>query len=241
MKKFIKKVLTLLLVLGVSLSGVIFYLGYREYRDVTENVSIQKQVLEVTQKDDYASLEMIPQIFMDAVVSVEDERYWKRNSTLDFEALLRATYHNIRNLSLVEGASTIPQQVSKNLYFSHSASFKRKVAEYFITRDLLKVYSKEEILELYVNMIYYGAGAYGVQSAALNYFNMNVWELNDGELVILAGLPQAPSVYDLNVNYDLAKQRQSHVLDRMVKTGVLKEAEAEVIYDMEVRHEEAND
>lgn len=84
MKKFTKKVLTLLLVLVVSLSGVIFYLGYREYRDVTENVSIQKQVLEVTQKDDYASLEMIPQIFMDAVVSVEDERYWKRNSTLDF-------------------------------------------------------------------------------------------------------------------------------------------------------------
>lgn len=229
------------LVLGLALGGVVFYLGYQEYRDVTESVPIKEQVLTITQKDDYATLEMIPQIFLDAIVSVEDERYWTRNSTLDIEALVRATYNNLRHLSLEEGGSTIPQQVSKNLYFDHSASFKRKVSEYLITKDLLDLYSKEEILEMYVNMIYYGAGAYSIQSAALNYFNMNVWELNEGELVILAGLPQAPSVYDLNINFDLAKQRQKHVLDRMVNTGALQKQEAEAIYNMEVRHEKAND
>lgn len=241
MKKLLKKLLKLIITLGMLFLIGVWGLGYREYRQVISENPIENSIQNVKNKDLYSTYDEIPSLFLDAIVSVEDERFWVRNGTVDFEALIRATAVNIINLELVQGGSTIPQQVSKNLYFENSASLIRKVSEYFVTRDLLKVSSKQEILELYVNMIYYGNGAYSIKEASLNYFNIYPWQLNEGELVILAGLPQAPSIYDLTQNYDLAKQRQHHVLDRMVANGVLTEEQAHEIFIMEVRNYEKND
>lgn len=241
MKKLLRRIIRLVLIVGLSVGLVVWFFGYQEYQEVTKDHNLVTIIHEIQNQDHYATYETVPSIFYDAIVSVEDARYWDRQGVLDFRALGRAIFTNVKNMSLEEGGSTIPQQVSKNLYFDHAASLVRKVSEYYVTRDLLNTYNKQEILEIYVNIIYYGNGAYGILDATQNYFDLNPWELNEGELVILAGLPQAPSVYDLTQNFDLAKERQKHVLERMVVSGHITETRASEIYNMEVRYYETYD
>lgn len=211
-----------------------WFLGYREYKKVTKADPLNEKIAELKEANYYLNYEQLPVIFLDATVSVEDERLFDRKSVLDKEALLRAAWTNLKNLKFLEGGSTIPQQVAKNLYYGHETSAIRKIAEYYITKDLLDIQTKNQVLEIYVNIIYYGNGAYGISDAAYNYFGLNPWELNDGELTLLAGLPQAPSVYDLTENFDLAKDRQKHVLSRMVSLKKLTQEEADQLYNMEV-------
>ncbi len=234
MKRFFRKLFIRILVLATLVAGAFWYVGYREYQKTIEEKPLDTLLQAVKTESSYLTYEQIPVIFLDAVVSVEDERFYERDSVLDAEALLRATWTNLKNFSLVQGGSTIPQQVSKNLYYDHHASLVRKVAEYYLTKDLMESQSKQQILSLYIHIIYYGNGAYGLMEASENYFGLKPWELNDGELTLLAGLPQAPSTYDLTSNFEGAKQRQKHVLDRMVKKEKLTEKQAEDIYHMEV-------
>ncbi len=234
MKKLLKKLIKFILILCLIIVGTTWFLGYRKYKDIIKLQPIEETIDALRQDPYYLSYDKIPVIFLDAIVAVEDERLYTRETTLDVEAVLRATLTNIKTMSFAEGGSTIPQQVIKNVYFDHTASPIRKVAEYYLTKDLLNIYTKQRVLETYVNIIYYGNGAYSIGQAADHYFSFPVKELNDGELTILAGLPNAPSVYDLTVNFPLAKERQAHVLYRLVETEKLTQEEADEIYRMEV-------
>ena len=133
-----------------------------------------------------------------------------------------ALFSNIKTKSLGMGGSTITQQLAKNMYFSQKKEFTRKVAELFVALDLEKKLTKDEILELYVNIIYFGDGYYGIENASEGYYSKKANELTLEEAIMLAGLPAAPSVYSPTVNKDLANQRYKQVESAMKKYGYLK-------------------
>ena len=128
---------------------------------------------------------------------------------------------NIIEFDFSEGGSTITQQVAKNLCFSQDKKITRKIAELFVVHDLEKDYTKEKILELYVNTNYFGSGYYGIKEAANGYFNKSLDELDLNECALLAGIPNAPSVYSLDANPDLAAQRAAQVINAMKEYGYI--------------------
>ena len=128
---------------------------------------------------------------------------------------------------MIEGGSTITQQLAKNLYFTQEKKFTRKVAEVFVARDIEKLCDKETIFELYVNSIYFGSGYYSVYEAAEGYYGKKPCDLNDYEATMLAGIPNAPSVYSPDVNPTLAEERRQQVLECMVENGYIEEGEIE--------------
>ena len=136
---------------------------------------------------------------------------------------------DLKAMSFVEGGSTITQQIAKNQYYTQEKKLERKFAEIFTAIELEKYCSKQEIFELYVNTIYFGSGYYGIYDAAEGYYGKQPSELSDYEAVMLAGLPNAPSAYSLNVNPDLAYSRMETVLSSMVKCGVIEQEQAEDI------------
>ncbi len=148
---------------------------------------------------------------------------------MDYIAIGRAVYNDIRTMSFAEGGSTITQQLAKNLYFTQEKELTRKVAEVFMAWNLEHSFSKEEILELYVNSIYYGSGCYSIGDASRTYFHKEPSDMTDYECTMLAGVPNAPSVYDPSVNPDLASQRQRQVVGLMVKYAGLSQDKAELL------------
>ena len=163
--------------------------------------------------------------YRNAVISVEDHRYYD-HGPVDFIAICRAFYTNIKNGEFREGGSTITQQVAKNVVLSQERSWIRKIAEIFAAFDLEKNYSKREIFELYVNTSYFGDGYYGIYQASFGYYNKSPKDLNLDEASILAGVPNAPSVYAPTINLNLAKKRQYHVLNKMLEYGYITKNEA---------------
>ena len=141
-------------------------------------------------------------------------------------AITRALLHDIQAGKMVEGGSTITQQLAKNQFFTQKKELTRKIAEVFMVREIEKLYDKEEILELYINSIYYGEGYYCIYDASMGYFGKIPAELSDSECVLLAGIPNAPSVYALTVNEELARQRQKQVIQDMITWGYLTKDEA---------------
>ncbi|GAA0674031.1 MULTISPECIES: biosynthetic peptidoglycan transglycosylase [Clostridium] len=141
----------------------------------------------------YVKLDKMPKALTEGVVHSEDRRFYNHGA-FDVKAILRATVENIKFRRIVQGGSTITQQLAKNLYLSFDQNLSRKIEEIFIAQKLEKLFTKEEILEMYLNVIYYGEGAYGVQEASKKYFNKNVWELNEEECSDLVVIPQAPSL-----------------------------------------------
>ncbi len=218
MKKILKRALLLLLVLGAALCGTVALQGYQMYRDALEGKSLPERVEEVRSDPDYTTADQLPAVYLEAVVAVEDHRFWDHWG-IDLIAIGRAAWHDLTSWSLKEGGSTITQQLAKNLYFSQERSFVRKAAEVFMAFDLERSYSKEEILELYVNSIYFGNGYYCVREASLGYFGKEPWEMDDYESTLLAGIPNAPSVYALTENPELARQRQRFVERQMERYG----------------------
>ena len=137
----------------------------------------------------------------------------------------RAILTNIRYMELREGGSTITQQLAKNIYFDQSKTFLRKIAEIFMAFEIEDNCTKDEILELYLNTSYFGDGYYCVKEAANGYFDKEPIEMNEYESSMLAGIPNAPSVYAPTKNPDLASQRQKQVLEKMVKYEYITEEE----------------
>ncbi|QIK69999.1 transglycosylase domain-containing protein [Erysipelothrix sp. HDW6C] len=234
MKKYIKRGIIALIAIIVLVCGIIVFRGHQQYLAVINDKSLSDTVDAVENKQEFVHLDAMNPLFISATINTEDSRFYTRKAILDFEALGRATLQNLRAKSLVEGASTIPQQVAKNLYFEETTTFTRKVAEYFVTRDLLQNYSKDEILELYLNMNYYGDGFYGIYDASYGYFKVHPKDLNDGQATLLAGLPQAPSYYALSTNFEGARERQKHVLSRMVDEGIITQQQADDIFAINV-------
>ena len=230
MKKVIVKVLIVLLIVGVSFGLVIVGTGYNMYKEAIEEVALEEKVEEIKQKENYTTLEEMPEIYKEAVIAVEDHRFYDHGG-IDIIAIGRALWNDIKALSFVEGGSTITQQLAKNVYFTQEKELTRKVAEVFMAFQIEEHCEKDEILELYLNTSYFGDGYNTVKEASRGYFEKEPLELTDYEAVMLAGIPNAPSVYAPTQNLELAKQRQKQVLDKLVKYEYINEDEAEEILD----------
>jgi len=172
-----------------------------------------------------APTELPPQLIQSFIAS-EDSRFLQHGG-LDFLSILRAVWKNLWAGEIVQGGSTITQQVTKSLLLSPEKSFSRKIKEAFLAYRLDQNLSKRDILFIYLNQIYLGHGAYGVEAAAQTYFGKKSKELNLAEGAMLAGLPQAPSRYSPFMNFQRAKERQRYVLKRMVEEGYLSSWEAQ--------------
>ena len=174
----------------------------------------------------------MPEIYLNALVAVEDKRFYKHNG-VDIISIGRAIITDIKEMELVEGGSTITQQLAKNTYFTQKKELTRKIAEVFAAIQYEKELSKEEILELYINTCYYGDGYYSIADAALGYFDKEVKYMNTYECTLLVGIPNAPSVYAPTKNPELAKERQIQVLKKMLSQGYITEEEVSMISEEE--------
>lgn len=227
MKKFIKFFVILILI-TLSIGLLVIGNGYNMYKNAIEEIPLQEKVKEIQSKENYVKLQELPQIYLDAVISIEDHRFYKHGG-IDIIAIGRALFNDIKAMSFVEGGSTITQQIAKNEYFTQEKKITRKIAEVFMAFEIEKNYNKDEILELYINTIYFGNGYYNIKDAVYGYFKKSIKNLTDGEWIMLAGIPNAPSVYAPTVNPDLAKQRQKQVIDKMIEYEYLTKERANQI------------
>jgi Membrane carboxypeptidase/penicillin-binding protein len=171
-------------------------------------------------RKNYTSLKDIPLTLQQAIIAVEDHRFYQHRG-LDIEGILRASLVNLQHGGIAEGASTITQQLVKNLFLTSDQTWGRKGEELVLALDMELRYTKEEILELYLNTIYFGSGANGIGQASKIYFAKKPADLSLAESALLAGLPNAPSLYSPYVDLDAAKQRQAVVLSAMNRYGYI--------------------
>ncbi|MYL62409.1 PBP1A family penicillin-binding protein [Bacillus hwajinpoensis] len=173
----------------------------------------------------WVDLEHISPNVIDATIAIEDRHFYDHMG-FDFKRIGGAILADLKAMAKVQGASTITQQYARNLFLEHDKTWKRKIAEAFYAYRLEVHYSKEEILEGYLNTIYYGHGSYGIESAARTYFGKKAEELSLAEAAMLAGIPKGPGYYSPYADAERAEERQSTVLQAMVSNDVLSEAEA---------------
>jgi penicillin-binding protein 1A len=173
----------------------------------------------------FVPLREIPRPLRDAVIAIEDARFYSHFG-VDLRGIARAAYANFRHSRIVEGGSTITQQLAKVLFLTPDRSFDRKVKEALLAFELEKRYSKDRLLEIYLNQIYLGHGAYGVEAAARTYFGASVRELALPQVALLAALPRAPGNYSPFEHPDVARRRRALVLTRMVEQGYVKPDDA---------------
>ncbi len=194
--------------------------GYQTYERALLERPIAQVVRKIQSQPSYTPLAQVPQIYKNAVIAAEDHRFYHHNG-IDLLAIADALVRDFRAGEWVAGGSTITQQLCKNQFFTQKKQFTRKIAEVFMVRDIEQRYTKDEILELYINSIYYGSGYYTLADASQGYFGKAPAEMNDWECTLLAGVPNAPSAYAPTVNGELALQRQRQVLDDMLRYGYL--------------------
>lgn len=240
MKKTIIRIIVLTLLILISICIIFLGVGYSKYSNTLKKQNLYSKVEEIKSDENYAKLDEINKFYIDAVVAVEDHRFYEHNG-IDVLALGRAMLRNIKNKELLEGGSTITQQLAKNTFFTQNKEIVRKVAEGFMALDYEKNYSKDEILELYLNTSYFGDGYYTVKEASLGYFNKLPIDLNEYEASMLAGIPNAPSVYAPTVNFKLASERQNQVLEKMVKYEyITEEKKTEILNQKQTYYEYFN-
>ena len=219
MRKKIKYFFFIILAIIIIVCGIVLVKGYNMYEEAVGETSVETMFSDIQSEDDFVTIDEVPEIFIEAVVAVEDKRFYEHNG-VDIISIGRAIWTNIKTFDLTEGGSTITQQIAKNLYFTQKKDFSRKVAEIFVAKDIEELYSKDEILEIYINTNFYGSGYYGIYEAAMGYYDKEPSQLSDYEATLLAGVPNAPSVYSPKVNLSLAEQRQSVVLEEMVNARI---------------------
>ena len=223
--KFLKKLILTLLILIIVLISILFIIGYSTYASALKQKPLVDRVTEVTSKENFVKFGEMSDLYRNAVVAVEDHRFYD-HGPVDFIAICRAFYINLKTKELQEGGSTITQQVAKNIVFSQEQSWTRKLGEIFAAYDLEKNYTKNQIFEIYVNTAYFGDGYYGIYDASHGYYDKDPKDLNLDESSMLAGVPNAPSLYSPNVNLTLAKKRQAHVIKKMQEYGYITQEQA---------------
>ena len=226
--KTIKRLLWLILIVLVIVAGLQIKGGYDKYQQALADRPLNEVLEELQNKDNYTQYEDVPEIYYKALVAVEDRRFYKHNG-FDIIGSARAIYNDIKAWELLEGGSTISQQLAKNLYFPQDNTLRRKIAEIFMAMKIEREYEKEDVLEFYVNGIYYGSGYYSIYDASIGYFDKEPKDMTDYECTLLVGIPNAPSVYSLNNRPDLARQRQKKVIDCMVEVEYITEDEGKEI------------
>ena len=229
----------LILILGVLLAaGTGFYLVTRDLPEIYSLKDYRPDIVSTVYADDGTPVaeffrerrivvptERIPNLLVQAFVAAEDSRFFQHEG-LDYIGILRAMYKNVMAAGIVQGGSTITQQVTKSLLLTPERSITRKIREAILAYRIEKYLSKDEILYLYLNQIYLGHSAYGVEAAAQTYFGKHVQDLTLAECAMLAGLPQAPSRYSPHKNPERARERQMYVLNRMVDAGYITAQQA---------------
>lgn len=182
--------------------------------------------------DQWIELDQISDYLIDATISIEDKNFYKHQG-FDYLRIIKSLYINFKSGKTLQGASTITQQYAKNLFLEFDKTWERKIKEAWLTIQLESQYSKEEILEGYLNTINYG-GVYGIENASYYYFNKSAAELTLAEASILAGIPKSPSNYSPILNYDKSKERQYLVLQAMVNNKVISQEEMDQAYNTEL-------
>jgi len=222
--KTIKKIIISLLIMITLICSILIADGYTLYKNTIGKTDITETIDSIVSRNDFVKRSDLPDHYINAVIAVEDQRFYEHGA-VDAKSIGRAVFINIKDGRPTEGGSTITQQIAKNLFFTQKKELRRKIAEVFAAIELEKRYSKTELLEIYVNTIYFGSGYYGIRQASIGYFGKEPKELSLIETSLLAGIPNAPSVYDLNRNPDLAGQRQIQVITKMVECGYLTQTE----------------
>ncbi len=231
--KFIFFVLFLILFFAISfIVGIII----EAKKDITDVSSIKNKVpietSEIFSSDDvkvaklfienryWVSIKDIPITVKNCLVAAEDERFYQHKG-VDIIAVIRGIISILINKEITQGSSTITQQLARILFLSPEVSIKRKIKEALIANEIEKYFSKDEIMELYLNLVYFGQGAYGIEAAAKTYFAKSSKDLNYPEAALIIGLLPAPSVYDPYTNFSLAKERQLYVLKKLLKLNYI--------------------
>ena len=228
-----------------ALVGIYFYLS-DDLPKITSLADYHPSIITTVYSDDnrkiaefykerriVVPLSKIPIQLQQAFIAAEDSRFYKHRG-IDLFSIIRAFIKNIEAGTIVQGGSTITQQVTKSFLLTPERSYERKIKEAILAYRIDKAFTKEEVLYLYLNQIYLGHGAYGVEAAAENYFGKSVSELNLAECAILAGLPQAPSRYSPFRFPERAKQRQIYVLNRMLAEGFINNTEVTEAIDVKM-------
>ena len=229
----------------VFFSFIIANIGFYVYAFITPKFNINTKdsiiiyddnldnIIDNSKKNDYVKLNNINDNVKNAIISVEDKNFYKHKG-FDYLRIIKALFINLKSNKIKQGASTISQQYIKNLYLTFDQTLKRKMKEAVLTIELETHYSKDEILEGYLNTINFGSGKYGIKEASLYYFNKEPKDLSLEEATILVGIPKNPTYYNPIKNYNNAKKRKKDVLLSMVKNKYITKEKMNEIYKKEI-------
>lgn len=222
--KIFRKIIIVLSIIILVIFSILFFIGYDSYSKVLKEKPLFDRINEITSKENYVKFDDLSKNYINAVIAIEDHRYFDHGA-VDYLSIIRAIFTNLKEGEFEQGGSTITQQVAKNVFFSQERTLARKLGEVFGASDLEKNYSKNEIFAIYVNTAYFGDGYYGIYDACKGYYNKEPKDLTLYEASMLAGVPNAPSIYAPTINPELAKQRQKQVLNAMIKYGYISESD----------------
>ena len=245
MSRFLRYLLTAFIIFGVLIFGIGFGVLAAAFHNLP-NVSLLNHYHSYLATDIYDSKggligevytqdrqpltwDEVPANLKHALVATEDSRFYYHHG-IDFVGIARAALVDLIKMRPVEGASTLTQQLVRNLFLTPQVSLIRKIKEALLAIEIERHFSKDEILLMYLNQVYFGEGAYGAQAAAQTYFGKNCKDLDLAQCALIAGLPQAPSLYDPLVNFKYGKRRQKEVLGRMVAQGYITQKQAYQAY-----------
>ena len=228
--KVIKRIIIFIILVVLFAGAILTYQGYTMYKEALDKISVKDKVEELQNQENYTKFEDLPEFYVDAVLAAEDHRFYDHGA-LDYIGLARAIWTNIKRGELKEGGSSITQQVAKNVYFTQEKTVLRKIAEIFMAFEIERNCDKDTIFEIYVNTSYFGSGYYGIKEAANGYYDKEPIDMNEYESSMMAGVPNAPSIYAPTKNPDLASQRQRQVLEKMVRHEFITEKEMNKILE----------
>ncbi len=230
--KWIRRFIIIILCIFFIIAGFLLYKGHELYKQALSEISLDDKISKIQQDKNYVKIDTLPSDYKNAVVSVEDHRFYN-HGPIDLIGIGRAIFTNMRYGELLEGGSTISQQVAKNLYFisNKNNTAYRKIAEIFVANDLEKKYEKDKILEFYINTIYFGDGYYGIQEACNGYLEKDAKDMTLYESTMMAGIPNAPSVYAPTANLKLTLMRQKKVISTMVENGYISQEQADKLIE----------
>lgn len=232
-KKFRLFFIALLLFVGIFCVYVILNvpdLDIEKITDISQTLTVYDRegnvsaVLNSGENRENIKFENIPKYVIDALIATEDVRFYKHNG-IDIKRIFGATFNNIKSGGLKEGASTITQQLIKNSHLTNEKTFSRKINEAILALQLERRYNKNEIVEMYLNLVYFGRGAYGLQAASQAYFGVDVTQLTCAQGAMLIGILKAPGKYAPHLNMENAIRRRNTVLSQMKKYGYISEEE----------------
>ena len=230
MKRFLRNCLLILLLLTAGAGGYIVWQGHEKAEEITATVSLEQAAQQAMASPDYTVADQIPETLKEATVAIEDRRFYEHKG-LDVIGLLRAAASQFLPDMVRSGGSTIGQQTVKNLYGLFQPDLETKVAEVFLASQLNDLYSKEDILALYMNIINYGDNHIGITEAARGYFGVEPAALSQSQCVILAGIPNSPANLQLSDHYEAARNREQLILQAMVRQEYISQEQADAIWN----------